>query len=720
MLPDWHQFHADEHVTPAVVDSRRRLRICLGGFVVLLVVVFVRALQLEAMHAAEYRAEAVRPIERKKALPGVRGRILAHDGTVLAGNREVLNLAVHYRYLQQPPDPQWLRYTARSRLTKTQRKDPVRVAAEEARVRQQRDELARRLATLCNVPTDRWQERVRRVQHRVERIAESVNRRRQAEPVEPAPPPKSLAERIGRLLKDGLATPPDDLPPEPIVVAEQRDYHVMIEDVNKAVVARIEGDAEQYPVVKVVVRTRRAYRGGSSAAHLLGHLGRVAEEELDGNEGYREEDLVGRTGLERQYEPLLRGSRGVLIELTDHSGRILSSYRRREPGVGRDLALTVNAQLQRTAETLLDAAMQRRAVHAERAEPAGGAIVVIDVRTGAIRTAASAPRFDPALFVTGDASGLAAVFADPAKPLFDRTVRMAIPPGSVFKTISAVALLEARAIDPQEPFHCQGYLHKPDRQRCAIFRRRGVGHGDVTLADALAVSCNVYFFHHVGELGPGPLTEWAGRFGFGRPNGIDLPGEAAGNLPTPETSSTAGRDWRPGDTQSLAIGQGALTATPLQIARMMAAVASGGKLVTPHLVARLGLPLSPEDRSDDPIDIPRPQPIPGLDAKTLATVRDGLERVVADPLGTAHGTVRIEEVAVAGKTGTAQTGAGRAAHAWFAGYAPADEPKLAFVIALEHAGDAAVAAGPVAKRLVSKMQQLEMFQHKAATGGRDQ
>ncbi|NQU24339.1 MAG: hypothetical protein HQ567_23905, partial [Candidatus Nealsonbacteria bacterium] len=478
-------------------------------------------------------------------------------------------------------------------------------------------------------------------------------------------------------------------------------------DVSKAVVARIEGHGDQYPGVKVVVQTRRAYRGGTSAAHVLGHLSRATEADVVTDADYRPTDFIGRMGLERQYESLLRGSRGVLVECTDHSGRILSSHRRREPGVGRDLVLTIDMQLQRAAETLLDAAMQRRAINAEHAEPAGGAIVVIDVRTGAIRTAASAPRFDPRLFVTGDAAGLAAVLDNPAKPLFDRVARMAIPPGSVFKALSAVALLETGTIDPQEPFHCQGYLHEPDRQRCAIYRRRGVGHDDVTLADALTVSCNVYFFHHATELGPGPLTDWATRFGFGRRTGIDLPSESAGNLPSPETP---GRDWRPGDTQSLAVGQGALTATPLQIARMMAAVANGGKLVTPHVVARLGLPAVADAPSAERIEIPRPQPIPGIHAKTLATVREGLLRVVSDPKGTAYGTVGLENVA--GKTGTAQTGAGRSAHAWFAGYLPADAPQYALVVVLEHAGDASVAAGPVAKALMLKLL------NKVATGGR--
>ena len=713
MLFDWHQFHLDEATSPSVVDSRRRLRICLGGFVLLLLVVFGRAVQLEVTQGAAFRAEATRPLKRQKSLPGVRGRILARDGTVLAHDKEAIALAVHYRYLEQPPDAGWLRREVRWRLSRAERKDPPRVAAEETVVQRERLDQARRLAGLCGLSTQQWNRRARRVQARVERIAGSVNRRRRAGTSVAATrsPPASLLGRIGRLLADGLQASMDNPPQQRITVAEELDYHVMAEGVPLAVVAEIEAHPDRYPGARTIQRTRRAYPSGQLAAHLLGHLGPVEKEEIrPGDGGYHAEDLVGRMGLELQYEALLRGHRGVAVELTDHSGRILSSYREREPGLGRDLVLTLEPQLQRTAENLLDSALERRAIRRPSAEPAGGAIVVIDVRSGAVRAAASAPRFDPNLFVHGQPAELAAVLSRPDHPLFDRTARMAIPPASVFKTLVAVALLEGSASDPPvsdptAPFFCQGYLHQPDRQRCAIYRRQGIGHGELALGDALAQSCNVYFFHHCGRLGPGPLVDWAGRFGFGRPTGVDLPGEASGLVPDPTPT---------GERQLMAIGQGSLTATPLQVVRMMAAVANGGQLVAPHVVSRLGLPqladdASPGEDPDDPIRIRPPQRIPRLRPETLAAVREGLQRVVSDPRGTAHGTVRLESVAIAGKTGTAETGSGRGDHAWFAGYVPAERPKLAFVVALEHAGDGATAAGPVARRLVLRIQQLGML-----------
>jgi penicillin-binding protein 2 len=215
-------------------------------------------------------------------------------------------------------------------------------------------------------------------------------------------------------------------------------------------------------------------------------------------------------------------------------------------------------------------------------------------------------------------------------------------------------------------------------------------------------------------MGPRSLVDWAGRFGFGRPTGIDLPGEAAGTLPSPENiKKLEDHAWRTIDTQSLAVGQGALTATPLQVLCMMAAVANGGRLVRPHVAMRGQgsevRSLSQAETREKELNSERRSPNAVLSPRTLPAIREGLLRVVADPKGTAHATVYIESIVIAGKTGTAETGGDRASHAWFAGYVPADTPKLAFVVVLEHAGEAALSAGPVAKRLVLRMEQLGLL-----------
>ena len=700
-----------------------RMRLLMMGYAALVAVVFARVITLEVTHGAAYRELASRPLLRVRSLPGPRGRILARDGTVLAQDMPVVALAVHYRYLEQPANDRWLRSTARRQLAPAESKDASKLSSAERRVLAERAELHRRLRRMCGLSADQWNQRNERIQRQVERIAASVNSRQ--EPPSGEAGDVAVGEGVGwlprlkRTIVDALRSG-EQTSPARITVAEELDYHIVADHVPLDVAAEIEANPRIYPGVRVVHTIDRAYPRGSLAAHTLGHLGPVTPDDLAGDKAATGEspvhpdDRIGRAGIERQYDLQLRGRRGEVAEWTDRSGRLLRTEQRRPAAAGRDLVLTIDAALQQTAESLLDDALSRRppAAENESRPPGGGAVAVIDVRNGALLAAASAPRFDPNAFSTDDDRRRAEVLNDPAGPLLDRVTQMQIPPGSVFKTVSAVALLESRLIAHgdaiEEPFYCRGYLHDPDRHRCLVFRRYGQGHGQVTLDDALAKSCNVYFFHYAQQMGPAPLVWWARQTGFGRRTGVDLPGETHGNLPSADllTIDSTGAV----DPLALAIGQGTLTVTPLQVARLMAAVANGGQLVTPRVVSRLGLvetsdPALDDDDSGLPHTRP-PRPIPDLSPETLRAVRHGLKRVVSHPDGTAHATVHLEDIAVAGKTGTAETGGGRADHAWFAGYVPADAPRWAFVVVLEHAGSGSAVAGPIARRLVQKMQAL--------------
>jgi penicillin-binding protein 2 len=323
----------------------------------------------------------------------------------------------------------------------------------------------------------------------------------------------------------------------------------------------------------------------------------------------------------------------------------------------------------------------------------------MDVHSGELLAAASAPRFDPNLFTRGDDGSLQALLSAPGHPLFDRVSRMALPPGSVFKIVAAAALLETHAITRETPLACQGYLHEPDRLRCAVYRNSGVGHGEIKLTEALEQSCNVFFFHFAGEMGPGPLVAWAERFGAGRRTGVDLPDESPGRLGTPGSlPRIAGRAWQAGDTYGLAVGQGPLAATPLQVARWVAAIANGGTLVTPRVTRAVS------DNTPKAAGAGERLPVA---ATTLAAIREGMERVVSNPNGTGYATVRLTWPTIAGKTGTAEVGGDQAEHAWFAGYTPADNPQWAIVVVLEHGGNGATAAGPIARRLVQALHQTD-------------
>ncbi|HTU23860.1 MAG TPA: penicillin-binding transpeptidase domain-containing protein, partial [Pirellulales bacterium] len=473
--------------------------------------------------------------------------------------------------------------------------------------------------------------------------------------------------------------------PALVILAEQEEFHPLLEDIPPEVAAEIAAHPAEFPGVRVVELARREYPAGTLAAHVIGQLGpATAAESLDAVSGMRDpERLVGRTGSECSAEANLSGRPGIDVDRIDHRGHSLGIEHRRMPQAGSDVVLSLDPVLQRAAEALLDGACRPSGGGAE-----GGAVVIMDVETGELYVSASAPRFDPRLLVAGDQARLTTLFNAANHPLVDRAAKMAIPPGSVFKLLTAVAMLEENVTTDAEPFFCQGFLETPESLRCQIFRQQGIGHGDATLERALACSCNVYFFHHATALGVDRLTAWAERCGFGRPTGVELPDEAAGEVP--HAAAAATDPERVAMARSLAIGQGTLRCTPLQIVRFVAVLANGGRLLQPTLKLHGG----PVSATAEAINI---------QSGALAAIRRGMCAAVADTEGTAYASARLANVAIAGKTGTAQT-SGKD-HAWFAGFAPADAPRVAFVVVLEHGGPAEGAAR-IAREMIASMQRL--------------
>jgi penicillin-binding protein 2 len=695
------------------------------GFAACLALVFLRIVWLEFSEGREFRALAAKPLEKARPLPGVRGRILSHDRQVLAFDQRISSLAVHYRYLEDPSSARWLRSQARARIPRDEPRRAARLTAELAWVTDYRDGLIERLARLCGRPSEEVVAQGQNIQTRVRAIATAVNRSRLV-----AVQPNSITTtRDQEIWQTVLAQLPlwlfaSDEPRDPakIIVAEELDYHVLVADVPLEVVAEIESRPQDYPGVRIVEQSRRQYPAGSSAANILGHLGHPddsrAHDQADGPSR-----LVGRLATEGEFEPLLRGRNGRLVDLTDHSGRLLSTYRQTEPASGLDVVLTLDARLQRIAEEHLDHALAKKMGENNGGSSGGGAIVVVDVASGAILAAATAPRFNPNLFAANNPDAVERLLHDPAHPLFDRVTKMAIPPGSVFKVVTALALLADENFDPEATFDCQGFLAQPDRQRCQIFRRYGLGHGPTSLSGALAQSCNVYFFHHAERLGPAPLHDWGTRLGLGVRTGIDLPGEVPGFVPDSDHPGVAKHTWSLADTQALSIGQSTLTATPLQMARLMAAIANGGLLVRPHILSCFDAETAERrgniSAATAQVEV-RGTPIAGLGPRQLAILHSALARVVDDPQGTAYAALADSGIAVAGKTGTAETGDHSPDHAWFAGYAPAQAPRLAFAIALEHHGSSEQAAA-IAKELVQAMQALDLLSDNARldVAGRD-
>jgi len=653
-----------------------------------------------------------RTTESFEPIPSREGRILSLDGQILAEDVRRYDVTVHYRWLEKPADPVWLQKRAFSTLSREHRRDPRLVAQAVQHVLSQRAAMWERLAALTDRSGSALMTHRKAVQRRVERMVAHVQTRRNAavrvEPILDGPWWQRIVERLRR----SLTQTPNRTAEEPVVIREELEYHPMIQDIGFQVATEIEAHPELYPGLRLVRSSYRVYPQRNLASHIVGVRTALDADQIERRRdrfpagdpsAYRVGDRIGRSGIERRYDGRLRGRVGRRRLVKDRRGEIVDSHVLTGPQPGRDIYLTLHLELQAAAEQMLDDVLA--AQRPNGATVPGGCLVALDVHSGAVLVAANAPRFDLNIPASGDAVGWNRLLNDPRKPLFSRATQMAIPPGSVFKPLSAIALLESKSIDPDEPFGCQGFLHQPHRYRCYVYRHYGVGHGDTRLVDALTRSCNVYFYQAAERLGPRPFVHWARQFGFGRPTGIDLPGERGGNLPEP--GSSVGRrslPWYRGDTLGLAIGQARLTVTPLQIARMMAAIANGGELVTPHVVTTGGATRIGDPDGQSAIPHTAPQTTGAL-SENLERVREGLERVVSHPRGTGYKSVRMSQIAIAGKTGTAEV-QGKGDHAWFAGYVPAERPRIAFAVVLEHAGTGGKVAGPVARQFVESLIAL--------------
>lgn len=467
---------------------------------------------------------------------------------------------------------------------------------------------------------------------------------------------------------------------------------VLAKDVEWSTLAAVESHQLDIPGVSVEVSTKRYYPEGALAAHVLGYVGEVNRHELSRLPGYRMGDLIGKFGVEKKWESDLRGQGGGQQIEVDALGRRLRVLGEVEATAGQSLVLTLDKELQRAAETALDGRE--------------GAIVVLDVWTGEVLAMVSRPSFDPNLFARGiKLAEWRSLIESPLHPLRNRAIQGQYPPGSTFKILMAAAALEKGIVTPATRFFCPGGFPFGGR----VFRcwKKG-GHGSVDLRQAIAQSCDVYFYQVGQRLGINAIAEYARRFGLGAPLGIPLAHEAAGLIPDAAWKKhVLGAPWYAGETLSVVIGQGYVTATPLQMAVATAAIANGGTVYRPSVVKRV---LGDEG---EPIREYTPEVIKkaGVRPQTLQLIRDGMYDVVNSPAGTGK-KARLPDVLVAGKTGTSQVISGTRGkgtvlprhyrdHAWFVAFAPADAPEIAVSCVIEHAGEGGgAAAAPVVRQVL--------------------
>jgi penicillin-binding protein 2 len=502
--------------------------------------------------------------------------------------------------------------------------------------------------------------------------------------------------------------------------------------------------ADDFLGVSVPTVPLRFYPHRELGAHLLGYTGEISQGQLKtlSKQGYRSGDVIGQTGIESEYDKYLRGTPGLATKRVDALGHQVGSTKPVVPAhPGDAVRLTIDLKVQMAAEEALRYGIERARSSACSGcwYSNGGAIVAMDPRDGSIRAMASYPTYPPSLYVGRvrqqalDAAGLTPRTAKGQNyPALNRAIDATYPPGSTFKPVTALAAMQEHILQPYEPLACTGQY---------------VNHGQVfknwdpfvntamTLTTALAQSCDT-FFYQVGyrfygmpsRLGP-RLQAWASRFGFGQRTGVDLGSEASGLLPTPawkKQTYTKKTDpghylidqlWKPGDSIQLAIGQKDLLVTPLQMTRFYAAIANGGKLVTPHLLLDVEQPAA-NRRPGRVVPTPRPAaPEPtGVDTQALDVVKQGLFEATHSTLGTSTAIFGSFPIPISGKTGTAEKfidpGDGYLHtfnQAWWCGYGPSESPELVVCALIENGGHGGDVAAPAALKV------FEEFFNKRAT-----
>jgi penicillin-binding protein 2 len=456
---------------------------------------------------------------------------------------------------------------------------------------------------------------------------------------------------------------------------------ILKKDIGKETAISISERSIDYPGLIIHTYPKRYYPNGRIGSSLIGYLGRINQKELDAlrDYGYKPIDFVGRGGLELSYDNYLKGDDGGMQTEVDSMGRELRVLGIREPEKGRDITVTVDLDLERYVDSLF--------------EGHSGAVIVMDSSSGGILALASKPDFDPNIFVSSsEPSLIRKLLKRTDYPFVNRSISGAYPPGSTFKIVTASAALESGRVSGTDHFGCKGYYVVGNR-RFNCWREEG--HKLQTMAEGIKNSCNVFFYQVGRKAGVDELSAYASLYGFGSLSGIDLPYEAEGVVPSRAWKRHNKKEmWYEGDTVNFAIGQGYLLVTPIQILRMINVIATEGELVKPFIV-----------KSIDSVEVFTAEK-KGLDISnnTCKLIKEGARKAVEDNNGTAF-RARAEGLKIAGKTGTAQTGA-KNTHAWFAGFSPIESPKVSLVIFLEHGGKGGNKPSRMASGIFTKLKEL--------------
>ncbi len=447
-------------------------------------------------------------------------------------------------------------------------------------------------------------------------------------------------------------------------------------------VSRIEAHKMEFPELIIQSEPKRSYPYKSLAAHVIGYLQEISREEMeDLYKERRQGDLVGKTGIEREYEIRLAGKEGHILEVVDSVGRRIDEISKVNPVPGQDITLTLDFKLQKRAEELL--------------KDREGAVMVLRPDTGEILALASFPTFDPNKFINRFTPGeWLTLLQSPEFPLENRAIRGLYAPGSIFKLTLALGALESNVVNEWKTFYCSGSTRIYGHPFACWFKG---GHGSMNLYEGIKNSCNIYFYQLGKMMGIEEIAHYARELGFGAKTEVDLPGEKVGLVPDPEWKERVRQEpWYPGETISVSIGQGPITVTPLQMSIYTALIANRGKKVRPHLLHEK----TSANGEEGVVDIRE---------TSFEKVIRGMWKSVND--GGTGRAARVDGFDVCGKTGSTQTISTATAkklgekskivktHSWFTGFAPREDPEIVVTILVEYGGIGGATAAPLAREL---------------------
>ena len=554
----------------------------------------------------------------------------------------------------------------------------------------------------------------------------------------PSDLPKTWAARVAELRRISYVTgvPTKEIvaelakhgndPLTPIVVQrgiKPQQYYYLVEH------------QEEFPGVRLPASYLRKYPYQSLAAQVLGYVGQISPEDYKSlkKKGYLASDSIGQSGIERTYDTYLRGKDGSAQLTVDSRGRPkTAAVTTQSSASGETLRLTLDANLQRAAEKALRDGIRIAHSSAEGAYADGAALVAMDPRNGAVLAMASNPTYKPSLFSGRKNAKKLAPLLDPKVaaednyPALNRAIQVGYPPGSTFKPVTAIAAMQAHLVSPNTPLLCSPTYAAYGQ---TFHNWTPLIDQWVDLRTALAMSCDTYFYRLGDDFfklpsGRGHLLQgWANRLGLGETTGIDIGGEIPGLMPTPEwrckqfggppCAGYVDRIWKPGYSIQLAIGQGDLLVTPLQMARLYALIANGGDLVTPHVLMDVE---NPNHTVVPTPALPSPKPVSGLDPAAIQVVRQGLWEATHLTFGTSYPVFGQFPVSIAGKTGTAEKVVqlpgftGIKDQAWWCGYGPTDKPTLVVCAVIENGGHGGVAAAPAAAEVFASYFHVKIQQ----------